>query len=104
MAMANCVAWTTYGFLTDDWFLIVPNALGCLIATFLFMVSYGLGMPDRRSRDQLTLAFMLLALLLFVVAILERMVLSSLNTKQQLWGYTGAKSPQLHHLCLNSCS
>lgn len=88
MAMANCVAWTTYGFLTDDWYLIIPNSLGCLIGTFLFLVSYGLGMPDKRSRDFLSLAFMVLALLLFVVTILERMVVTSLDTKKQLWGYT----------------
>jgi hypothetical protein len=89
MAMGNCVAWTPYGFLTEDWYLIIPNAVGCVIATFLFLISYGLGMPDRRSRDQISLAFMVLTVLLFVVAILERMVITSLEAKTQLWGYTG---------------
>lgn len=92
MAMANCVAWTTYGVLTDDWYLVIPNSLGCLIATFLFLVSYGLGMPDKRSRDMLSLAFMLLAVLLFVVTIIERMVVTSIDTKQKLWGYTGERT------------
>lgn len=98
MAMANCVAWTTYAFLTEDWFLIIPNSIGCLIASFLFLVSYGLGMPDRRARDMLSLAFMLLAVLLFVVTILERMVVTELDTKKQMWGYTGACLVEFHYL------
>lgn len=88
MAMANCVAWTTYAFLIDDWYLVIPNSLGCLIASFLFLVSYGIGMPNQRARDMVSLAFMVLGLLLFTVAILERMVVDSLDTKKQMWGYT----------------
>ena len=89
MAMANCVAWTSYSFLIEDWFLIIPNSLGCMIATLLFLVSFGLGVPERRSRDTLTLAFMVLVVLLFSVAIVERMAVTSLEVKKQLWGYTG---------------
>lgn len=92
MAMANCVAWTTYAFLIDDWYLVIPNSLGCLIASFLFLVSYGIGMPNQRARDMVSLAFMVLGLLLFTVAILERMVVDSLDTKKQMWGYTGMTS------------
>jgi hypothetical protein len=89
MAMANCVAWTTYAFLLEDWYLVIPNSVGCLIAAFLFLTSHGLGMPDRKARDQLSLACMVLTVLLFVVSILERMVITSLEAKKQMWGYTG---------------
>lgn len=92
MAMANCVAWTAYSFLIDEWFLAIPNALGCLIAMFLFLNSFGLGVPSNRARDQTTLVCLILSVVLFTAAIIERMVITSLDTKKLIWGYTGANA------------
>jgi hypothetical protein len=90
MAMANCTAWTAYSFLINEWFLSIPNALGGLIGMFLFLNSFGLGIPKSRDRDMTTAVCMTLAAVLFTAAIVERMVITDLSIKKQIWGFTGA--------------
>eukprot|EP00892_Ulva_mutabilis_P011313 jgi/Ulvmu1/8554/UM044_0088.1 len=88
MTMANCVCWTTYAFLIDDWFLVIANSLGFLIGATLFLASFGIGVPDARARDRVLAVCLADAAILFTVTILERMVVESQTAKEQLWGYT----------------
>jgi cytochrome bd-type quinol oxidase subunit 2 len=89
VGVANCAAWVAYSFVIDDWYIYVENVLGLLAALFLFLVAFGIGVPDVQQRDLLTAAAMLLAAALPIVAALERLVLESSNARQQLWGFSG---------------
>ena len=89
--IANCISWVAYSFVTDNWYLFVPNTLGMLIGLGLFLLSYGIGVPDVRQRDQLTAAALLLGAALPIVGMLERIVyVGDEDAGQQIWGYTGA--------------
>lgn len=90
MTMANCVCWTAYSFLIDDWYLAVANSIGFMIGLTLFMLAFGIGVPDVRARDRVLAVCVADAAVLFTVSIVERMVLTSQGAKEQLWGYTGA--------------
>jgi hypothetical protein len=94
---ANCVAWVSYSFVTDNWYLFVPNTLGFLIGLFLFLVTFGIGIPSTLERDKLTAAAIVLAAILPVLAAVERLVLESHEAQKQLWGYAGAGHLLLLH-------
>lgn len=91
--VANCVSWIEYSFLIDDWYLFVPNCLGLLIGFCLFLITFGIGIPDKSQRDRIVGVFMVLATILPLIAATERLILETEHARQQLWGYTGA------HLC-----
>jgi Sugar efflux transporter for intercellular exchange len=91
LALANEMAWTVYALAIRDWYIIVPNALGSLISTFLFLNSFGLGIEQNRSRDIITGTYVALAGLLLAAAIIVNMVITSHIIVQQIWGYLGAK-------------
>lgn len=93
MTMANCVCWTSYAFLIEDWYLVIANSLGFLIGLFLFLTAFGIGVPDVRARDRVHAVCVTDAVVLLTVAILERMVITTQSAKEQLWGYTGATPP-----------
>jgi Sugar efflux transporter for intercellular exchange len=88
--VANCVCWVAYSFTIKNWYLFVPNTLGFLIGLLLFLVAYGIGVPDKRERDKLTACAMILATVLPIVGAMERLVLTSEEAGQKAWGYTGA--------------
>ena len=85
-------------------YIFVPNFTGMLIGLFLFLVSYGIGIPDKQDRDKLTAAALILAAVLPLVGALERLVLTSDNAGQQVWGYTGAHLVMVVSSCCVSCS
>lgn len=58
----------------------------------LFLVAYGIGVSDALARNRIIIVSMVLAVILPVVAAIERLVLNSHEAQKQLWGYTGVKS------------
>lgn len=90
MTMANCICWASYAFLIDNWYLAIFNSLGFLIGLFLFLMAYGVGVPDVHVRDRVHAVCVIDAVVLFTVTIIERMVITSQSAREQLWGYAGA--------------
>jgi Sugar efflux transporter for intercellular exchange len=88
--VANCISWLAYSFTTDNWYLFVPNVTGLMIGMLLFLLTFGIGVPDKWERDKITGCVMVLATVLPIVGGLERLVLKSEEAGQKAWGYTGA--------------
>ena len=89
LIVANCVSWMAYSFIIDNWLLFVPNFAGFLIGLFLFLLTYGIGVPSLRERDRITGAALVLATVLPMLAAVERLILDDECSRKTLWGIAG---------------
>lgn len=92
--IANCISWACYAFVTQDIYVFIPNTLGLMVGSYLFLVSYGL-IRDQAQRDKMITVAMPLVFVMLMVAAIERLYLgdspATFSERKQLWGYTGAR-------------
>lgn len=80
---ANTIAWSAYGYLTKDPYVIAANEPGLLLAIFMTTVCYGAA--DPHIKDRVVAAMVAFGFFLSTMAALVTMAIADHDVRVLVW-------------------